>query len=172
MTAVLAPPQVQNPKPVDRDFIRLGRSKIEGTGVFAKRRIPRGARIIEYTGDRVPIDAPVAPPGAADADLARTYRLGLDATTVIDGAKNGNEARFVNHSCDPNCEMYVFDSRAYLYPIRDLRRGEELTFDYRLAPADPTQTGSLDEPSYRCRCRAPKCRGTLLAPRLTLLENS
>lgn len=144
----------------DRDFIRVGRSRIEGTGVFAKRRIPRGARIIEYTGDRIPVGQPVDP----EAD-GKIYRLAIDEATAIDGARNGNAARFANHSCQPNCEIYVFDGHAYLYAARDVVRGEELTFDYRLAPADPTSP--VDDSTHPCRCAAPGCRGTMLAPRPT-----
>lgn len=138
---------------IDRDFIRIGPSRISGTGAFAKRRIHRGARIIEYTGERVPM-------GQVDS----VYGLVLDLETVIDGARGGNEARFVNHSCAPNCETYVFDGRAYLYAMRDIARGEELTFDYRLGPPPGAPQPDQDAAAYRCQCGAATCRGTLLTP--------
>lgn len=135
---------------MNRDFIRVGPSRIEGTGVFAKRRIPRGARIVEYTGERVPM-----------AEVASVYALAVDSDTAIDGARDGNEARYFNHSCAPNCEAYVFAGRAYLYAFRDIVQGEELTFDYRLAP--PTgEPAHQDGADYPCRCGAANCRGTLL----------
>ncbi|MCY7339038.1 MAG: SET domain-containing protein-lysine N-methyltransferase, partial [Sphingomonas bacterium] len=122
----------QSSEPWDRDFIRVGRSRIEGTGVFAKRRIHRGARIIEYSGERVAADQLVAP--ADGAESARVYTFRLNETVVIDGARGGNASRFINHSCAPNCEAYAFDDRLYIYALVDIARGEELTFDYKLAP--------------------------------------
>ena len=138
---------------VDRDFVRTGPSRIDRTGVFAKRRIPRGARIIEYTGARIPI-------GEANS----AYALALDLETVVDGAQGGNEARFVNHSCAPNCETYIFDGHAYLYAMRDIARGEELTYDYRLDSAPGAPRPDQNAPAYRCQCGAATCRGTLLTP--------
>ena len=151
-------PAVRKTEPWDRDFIRLGRSRIEGTGVFAKRRIHRGARIIEYTGARVPADRLMAP--ADGAKPLRVYTFRLNATTVIDGARGGNESRFINHSCKPNCEAYAFDDRLFIYAMVDITRGDELTFDYKLAPPDgrPAEAGA-DE--LTCLCGAEKCRGTM-----------
>lgn len=146
--------------PQDRDFIRVDRSSIEGTGVFAKQQIPKGTRIVEYTGERVPMEQLYR---VVEAGASRVYTLALDQTTAIDGTRNGNEARFFNHSCAPNCEAYVFDDRAYLYAMRDIASGEELTFDYKLSPADRAAGLGFDEADYRCRCGAITCRGTLLA---------
>lgn len=151
------------PDPGMREFIRVGKSRIEGTGVFAKRKIPRGTRIIEYTGERVPIGAVYHE--VIDGEPSRVYAFALDATTAIDGTRNGNEARFFNHSCAPNCEAYIFDERAYLYALRDIRRGEELTFDYQLGPVDQTTIPQYHEAEYACRCGAPECRGSLIASR-------
>ena len=145
------PPEPASP---NRDFIRVGKSPIAGTGVFAKRKIPRGTRIIEYTGEHVPIK---------ELRIS-TYALVLNPTTVIDGARNGNAARFCNHSCDPNCEAYIFDGHAYIYAMRDIVRGEELTFDYHLAPADRATRRWYDKTSYLCTCGAANCRGTLITP--------
>lgn len=147
--------------PEKRDFIRVGHSRIEGTGVFAKRKIPRGTRIIEYTGDRVPIDAVYHE--VTEGEPPRIYAFALNETTAINGTRNGNEARFFNHSCGPNCEAYVFDERVYLYAMRDIRRGEELTFDYQLGPVDRTEPTRNDKGEYSCRCGAPHCRGSLIA---------
>ena len=138
---------------MNRDFIRVGLSRIAGTGVFAIRRIPRGTRIIEYTGKRIPI-----------GESTSRYTIALDETTAIDGDQGGNDARFVNHGCEPNCEAYVFDGRAYLYAMRDVAHGEELTFDYKLGPAPGADTTDVDLEDFRCRCGAVTCRGTLLMP--------
>ena len=145
-------------QPKDRDFIRVGRSRIEGTGVFAKRRIHRGARIIEYTGERVPADRLLAPAGGTGA--ARVYTFRLNETIVIDGARGGNASRFINHSCAPNCEAYAFDDRMYIYAQVDIARGEELTFDYKLAPP-PGRRAKAAPDEHACACGATNCRGTM-----------
>ena len=144
-----------------RDFIRVGHSRIQGTGVFAKRKIPRGSRIIEYVGAHVPLRALVAL--QADGPSAMVYAFRLDETTVIDGARGGNDSRFINHSCEPNCEAYRFDGHMYIYAMRDIPRGEELTFDYRLgAPAGPgARKRALSD--HACHCGSATCRGTMVA---------
>jgi SET domain-containing protein len=138
----------------NRDFVRVGRSKIEGRGVFAKRKIPLGSRIIEYTGARV-TPADLLAPGA------RIYSFRLDDGTIVDGTRGGNDSRFINHSCAPNCEAYVFDGRIYIYAMRDIVRGEELSFDYQLSPADAKAASTASAPALSCRCGAQNCRGTM-----------
>lgn len=151
---------VAQSQPRNRDFIRTGKSRIEGVGVFAKRRIPRGTRIIEYLGAHVPIQELYHL--LEEGKPPRTYVMALDDTTAIDGARGGNDARYFNHSCDPNCEPYIFDGRVYIYAMREIFRGEELTFDYRLGPADRSAPPTNDTAGYRCNCGAVHCRGTLL----------
>lgn len=148
---------------VDRDFTRVGRSRIEGTGLFAKRKIPKGARIIEYTGARVPSDAVVAV--ATEGPRAAVYAFRLNETTIIDGACGGNDARFVNHSCAPNCEALCFDDHMYFYALRDITRGEELTFDYQLNASSTRRPTSRARAAHACRCGSAQCRGTMLARR-------
>ena len=147
----------QPKEPWDRDFIRVGRSRIEGRGVFAKRQIHRGARIIEYLGERVAADRLLEPAGGPDQ--ARVYAFRLNETVVIDGARGGNASRFINHSCAPNCEAYAFDDRLYIYAIVDITRGEELTFDYKLSP--PLGLPAEGGPTHACACGAANCRGTM-----------
>ena len=148
----------QSSEPWDRDFIRVGRSRIEGMGVFAKRRIHRGARIIEYRGERVAADRLLAPVGGPEP--ARVYTFRLNETVVIDGARGGNASRFINHSCAPNCDAYAFDDRLYIYAMVDIARGEELTFDYKLAPP-PGLPAEKGPESHACSCGAATCRGTM-----------
>lgn len=148
--------------PPNRDFIRLGKSLIEGIGVFANRAIPRGTRIIEYIGEHVPINAIYHV--IEEGRPTHVYGFALNDTTAIDGARNGNDARFFNHSCEPNCEPYNFGGHVYIYAMRDIVPGEELTFDYRLGPVDSAQPVGDSESHYRCGCGAASCRGTLLAP--------
>jgi len=148
-------------KPQSRDFIRVGKSRIEGTGVFAKRKIPKGTRIIEYLGRRIPIGTLLVEI-AADKPI-RTYSFRVNETTMIDGTVGGNDARFINHSCEPNCEAYVFDDRVYIYAMRDIIRSEELTFDYKLGPALTGAEKKIDKSQFACNCGSPGCRGTMLA---------
>ena len=151
-------PSTSSREPWDRDFIRVGRSPIEGTGVFAKRRIHRGARIIEYLGERVAADRLLVP--AHGTEPARIYTFRLNDTVVIDGACGGNESRFINHSCAPNCQAYAFDDRLYIYALADIARCDELTFDYKLAP--PSGLAADDDPDvHACACGAATCRGTM-----------
>jgi SET domain-containing protein len=146
---------------IDRDFIRVGRSRIQGTGVFAKRKIPQGSRIIEYLGKRVPVSQFVIEINAGKP--VNMYAFRVSNGTVIDGGRNGNDARFFNHSCEPNCEAYVFDDRAYFYAMRDIVRGEELTFDYKLQSPTGQKPTRQDKEMYACMCGSATCRGTMIA---------
>ena len=148
-------------KALDRDFVRIGSSSIEGKGVFAKRKIPVGSRIIEYKGKRRPVAEIFTCREAGDT--ANVYAFRLNETTSIDGTIGGNESRFINHSCEPNCEAYVFDEQVYIYALRDIACGEELTFDYQLRPPTGVVSRKSDAADYPCRCGSPQCRGTLLA---------
>jgi len=147
-------------KTLTRDFIRVGKSRIEGKGAFAKRKIPKGTRIIEYVGRRIPVGSLLLP--AAELQPMRTYSFRVNETTMIDPTVGGNDARFINHSCEPNCESYVFDDRVYIYAMRDISRSEELTFDYKLGPSLKTAGKKMDKSQYVCYCGSPNCRGTML----------
>ena len=146
----------------DRDFIRVGRSRIEGKGVFAKRKIHEGARIIEYVGAHLPIDTLFI--ARVEGRPASVYAFRLNETTIIDGSVGGNDSRFINHCCAPNCETYCFDDHMYVYAKREIVRGEELTFDYRLGAPGGRRPTKKDLAAYPCRCGAASCRGTMIAP--------
>ena len=146
---------------LDRDLIRVGRSTIEGRGVFAKRKIAKGARIIEYKGKRRP--TPDFVPEGENGEVAPVYVFALREGVVIDPEIGGNDARFVNHSCEPNCEVLTFEDRAYVYASREIARGEELTFDYQLGKASGAASSNADAKKYACHCGSKKCRGTMLA---------
>ncbi|MGQ0539189.1 MAG: SET domain-containing protein, partial [Gemmatimonadaceae bacterium] len=80
--------------------------------------------------------------------------------TVIDAAVAGNDARFINHSCEPNCEAVDENGRIFIEALRAIRRGEELSYDY--AYERDRETTDEDEALYACRCGARRCRGTIL----------
>ncbi len=134
------------------------RSGIHGKGVFAATLIPKGARIIEYKGVRMSEDA--ADEKYGDDQSPHTFLFLLDDKMVIDANRRGNSARWINHSCDPNCETNEEDGRLFIDAIRDIGRGEELTYDYKLI-VDERYTPALKR-LYACGCGARKCRGTIL----------
>jgi len=134
-------------------------SKIHGKGVFATRRIPKGTRLIEYRGERISWEEADR---RYDDDIQphHTFLFAVDDETVIDGGRRGNDARWINHSCDPNCEAVDEDGRIFIETIRDIERGEELTYDYSYILDEP-HTAKV-KARYPCRCGSPRCRGTIL----------
>lgn len=139
------------------------RSKLHGNGVFAARKIPAGTRIIEYGGARISAkEADRRHPTNPD-DPFHTFFFALSSGRVIDGGDEGNDARWINHSCEPNCEAQEgkHGKRVYIVALDDIPRGTELFYDYGLV-LDGRITKSLKE-GYRCLCGTPPCRGTMLA---------
>jgi SET domain-containing protein len=142
--------------------IKVRRSGIHGRGVFAAERIRKGARIIEYTGRRLPWQEAEDEPPRDPADPYHTFLFSLDNGDVIDAAVGGNESRWINHSCDPNCETIEKDDRIFVHALRGLGPGEELFYDYKMVPSE-RRTKKLEK-EFACSCGAAKCRGTLLEP--------
>jgi uncharacterized protein len=137
------------------------KSGIHGRGVFALTTLPKGARIIEYRGRRTSWDEAMARGDSDPNDPAHTFLFGLDDGRVIDARLGGNAARWINHSCDPNCEAFEDDAaRIFVEARRTIRPGEELTYDYRLVVEGPMT--KRERAQYACRCGARKCRGFLL----------
>ena len=133
-------------------------SGIHGRGAFATRRIRKGRRIIEYTGQLMPWDVASA---SEDPEDPHTFLFGLsDGSQVINAAIDGNDARWINHSCDPNCEAIEEDDRVFIYALRDLEPGEELFYDYALQIDEPRSPEM--ERQFECHCGARSCRGTFL----------
>jgi hypothetical protein len=130
--------------------------------VFARQPIAAGTRIIEYTGEIVSSDEADRRYDDLAMEQHRTYLFALADGRCIDGAVGGNDARLINHSCDPNCEAVEAGDRIWIDAIRPIAAGEELTYDY--AYERPEDDDDLDS-FYACRCGAPSCRATILAPR-------
>jgi uncharacterized protein len=148
-----------------RPFFELRRSPIQGRGAFAVRMIRTGTRIIEYTGERISQEEADRRYNDEKMERHHTFLFTLDDDTVVDAAVGGNDARFINHSCDPNCEAVIEDGRIYIEAIRTIHPGEELAYDYQYERTD--ETTEADERLYVCTCGAPNCRGTILAPKKT-----
>jgi len=136
-------------------------SPIQGLGAFATCAIPKGTRLIEYAGQRITSAESEARYPDDPAERHHTFLFAIDDDVVIDAAVDGNEARFINHSCDPNCDAVIDGARIFIETVRDISPGEELAYDYqytleeRHTPARKRQ--------YPCRCGSAKCRGTILA---------
>jgi SET domain-containing protein len=141
-------------------------SKIHGRGVFATRAIRKGTRIIEYRGDRTTWDVALERPPSDPDNPHHTFFFEVSDGTVIDANVRGNAARWINHSCDANCESQEDDDgRVYIEARRTIRAGEELTYDYRLSL--DRKIGRKTLAAYACRCGSETCRGSLLIkPRL------
>jgi uncharacterized protein len=142
--------------------IQVRDSSVHGRGVFATRRIEKGERIIEYLGQRVSHDEADRRYETKDENDSHTFLFIVDSKTVIDAGVDGNDARFFNHSCDPNCESVVEKRRVFIEAIRAIEPGEEMTYDYQIyrEEGDPE---NIDE-VFACRCGFANCRGTMLWP--------
>jgi uncharacterized protein len=143
-------------------MIEVRGSKVHGLGIFALRRIKKGTRIIEYVGERVSHDEADRRYEDKDANDSHTFLFIVDSKTVIDAGVDGNEARYFNHSCDPNCESVVENRRVYIEAIRTIESGEEMTYDYQIQREDDDPP-NIDE-VFACRCGFARCRGTMLWP--------
>lgn len=132
--------------------LRIGRSPIHQVGVFAVEEIPRGKKVIEYTGERLTLSQTVARFKRTWAPGRPTYLLRLNRRWELDGAVNGSGAERINHCCDPNLKSKTIRGRAWFFSRRRIHVGEELTLDYRFSPQAPV---------VPCRCGSPNCRGTI-----------
>jgi SET domain-containing protein len=146
------------------------RSKIHGSGVFAAKNIKKDEFIIEYKGllrSHEEVD------GAYDAEdeAGHTFLFTLNEDYVLDANIQGNEARWINHSCDPNCDSEHIDAedgdkskdRIEIKALRDIKAGEELSYNYgiRLGERHTPKLKKL----WACLCGSPKCTGTMLQPK-------
>ena len=141
-------------------LLEVRSSPIHGRGVYALRPLRKGKRLIEYVGERI---TPEEADRRYDDDALEnphTFLFTVDTRTVIDAAVDGNETRFINHACDPNCEAVDEDGRIFIEVIRRIRAGEELTYDYHLERDGHWRPEWAER--YACRCGAANCRGTLL----------
>jgi SET domain-containing protein len=142
--------------------IEVRDSALHGLGVFATKRIKKGARVVEYLGERVSHAEADRRYDDKDESDNHTFLFIVDGRTVIDAGVDGNEARFINHGCDPNCESVIQERRVFIEAIRDIAPGEELTYDYQI------QREAHDPPNidviFACRCGAASCRGSMLWP--------
>ena len=140
------------------------RSPIHGNGVFARRKIEAGERIVEYEGERITSDESAIRAEQGGGPVNHTFFFSLADGRVLDGGSQGNDARFINHACEPNCEAQEDDEgRVFIHALRDIERGEELNYNYALV-YEERHTAAVKR-QFACNCGTPGCTGTMLAPK-------
>ena len=149
--------------------IEARQSAIHGNGVFASAAIAKGERVIRYKG-LLRTHAEVDRVYADELDTGHTFLFTLNDKYVIDANVDGNDARWINHSCDPNCEATWLEDggkkrkdKIFIEAMRDISAGEELTYNYGIVLAE-AHTAALKK-LWACRCGSPRCTGTMLQPK-------
>lgn len=147
-------------------YLEIRRSRLGGRGVFTTRAIPKGTLLLEYLGERISHEEAGERYYAAKDPDAFVLLFTVDRRVVIDGGAGGRAARYVNHSCDPNCEADEIGGRIFITAIRDIPAGAELTYDYNMEAPSPLPRDWRRR--YACRCGTSRCRGTMvIRPRRT-----
>lgn len=145
-------------------------SPIHGNGVFAGRDLAEGEELVEYKGKRIS-HAKADRRYAGGSESGHTFLFTLNERWIIDANVDGNKARWINHSCDPNCQAVLHEDakgrakrdRVIIEALRAIKAGEELTYDYGITLEEP-HTARLKK-VWACRCGAPTCSGTMLKPK-------
>ncbi|MBW7894785.1 MAG: SET domain-containing protein-lysine N-methyltransferase [Opitutaceae bacterium] len=155
----MAKQATSKPAPTTSEWVRRGRSKIHGGGLYAAKPIPAGTRVIEYVGERITKAEALRREERRLADRAKgkdgcVYVFELNKRHDIDGDVSWNTARLANHSCDGNCETDIIRGKVWLIAVRDIAAGEELTYDYGFDYADWKL--------HPCRCGAKQCVGYIV----------
>jgi len=138
----------------------LRRSAKHGVGAFAAVPIRLGTRIIEYTGERITHAEADARYDDEAMERHHTFLMIVNRRWVLDAAVGGNDARFINHSCDPNCVAWIVGKKIWIDATRTIEAGEELGYEYEY-DFEPQYTVE-DLEFYGCQCGSPKCRGTIV----------
>jgi SET domain-containing protein len=141
---------VFNRQPISGETWAFAPSKIHGRGLFARLALPGGTRILEYVGEQISKTESLR-----RCELQNEYIFSLSNQFDLDGNVEWNPARFLNHSCEPNCEALLEDERIWIVSIRDIAAGEELTFNYGYDLEDYRK--------YPCNCGAATCIGFMVA---------
>lgn len=150
--------------------IQQRRSRIHGNGVFAAADLPAGTRLVEYKGLRRTHEDADERYGDS-LDTGHTFLFTLNDDYLIDANVDGNVARWINHSCAPNCQAMLEEDaggdpqrdRVFIESLRDIATGEELTYNYGIRLSVP-HTAKLKK-QWACRCGAAECTGTMLQPK-------
>ncbi len=148
-------------RPRSTPLVEVRPSPIHGWGGFAPRDLPERTRLIEYTGQRISADeADRRYPDTGQAPF-HTVLFSLSNGRYIDAGVRGNQARFLNHACTPNCRAVEEDGRIFIETSEAVAAGTELTYDYRLSLPDDWRDPNVQR-RYACDCGSIDCRRTLL----------
>ena len=158
-----APVEPKSKKAKAKKRIEVRSSGVHGKGVYALVPIEAGETLVEYKGERISWDLAMDRHPHDPKQPNHTFYFSLETGEVIDALYGGNKARWINHSCDPNCEADEVKGRVFIKALRDLLPGEELFYDYGLT-IDERYTKKLKK-EYACYCGAADCRGTMLTPK-------
>jgi len=147
-------------------YVKVGGSGIHRHGVFARADIPKGTRIMEYVGIKVDKEAGDMILGHTfekhtndPENHAGTYIFEIDDTWDLDGDIPDNDGKYINHSCDPNCEVDIIDGRVWIDTIKEIKKGEEITYNYGF---ELNEKDIYDFKKHPCRCGSEKCVGYIL----------
>jgi len=143
--------------------IQVRRSGVHGKGVFALQDLAEGETLIEYVGEIISWDEAQDRHPHDPKDPNHTFYFHVNEDRVIDALHGGNSSRWINHSCNPNCEADEENERIFIKALRNIKAGEELSYDYGLIIDEP-YTKKL-KAEYPCWCGHANCRGTLLSPK-------
>jgi hypothetical protein len=141
--------------------MQVRRSGVHGKGVFATTAIAAGERLLEYTGEIISWAEALERHPHDPSNPHHTFYFHVDEAHVIDAKVGGNSSRWINHSCEPNCEATQDGQRVFIHALRDIAEGEELFYDYGLVIDEPLSPQLKAD--YPCWCGHTSCRGTLLA---------
>jgi SET domain-containing protein len=146
---------------IHSELVEVRNSPIHGRGVYAVKPIKAGVRIYEYVGERIThSEADRRFFAKRNPEDGHTFLFVVNRKTVIDGSNLGNDARYINHRCDANCETITEDNRIFIEATRNIKAGDELGYDYQLTWSEEDTPEDLA--LYQCRCGSKKCRGTML----------
>jgi len=160
-TEGLAKPSPAPLKKANGRRVQVRRSGVHGKGVFALVPLAKGETIMEYTGPIITWKEALRRHPHDPNDPLHTFYFHIEGGKVIDGKYGTNSAKWINHSCQPNCEADEEDGRVFIKALRRIQPGEELNYDYGLV-LDERHTAKVKK-EFPCRCGSRKCRGTLLA---------
>ena len=141
-------------------YFEVTESSIQGKGAFAIKKIRKGQRIIEYTGEIISPEEESIRYDDDSMDRHHTFLFAVDDKRTIDAGEIGSDAKYINHSCDPNCEAVDDGGRIFIEALKTINKGEELFYDYGFEQDEPPTQELIDQ--YPCHCGSAKCRGTIL----------
>ncbi len=136
-------------------YITIKRSAIHGKGIYAKKDIPAGTQIIQYVGEKISKKESDRRLTENEKAGKSVYMFELNSRYDIDGDVSWNPAKYINHTCTPNCHTEIIDNEIWIIAQKNIKKGEELSYDYEFQRADWHKSP--------CRCNAPSCFGFIVA---------